>query len=230
MPCTYRLHHHPLDPPSRRVRAALAEKKIAFDAIVEKPWAPSPDLVALTGAGDVPVLVVTYEDGASYPLAEAGAICEYLEESIPQPSLLGGDDLLTHAETRRLVHWFETRMFAECTSLIVGEKALKRLQGGGEPDSGLLRAGLQNLHPHLEYIGWLAQNRNWLAGDALSLADLAAATQISVIDYLNDVPWDRHPNVKEWYARIKSRPSFRALLGDHIPGLMPPKAYADLDF
>jgi glutathione S-transferase len=44
------------------------------------------------------------------------------------------------------------------------------------------------------------------------------------------VPWHRHPEAKDWYARIKSRPSFRVLLGDVMPGVTPPKAYADLDF
>ena len=70
----------------------------------------------------------------------------------------------------------------------------------------------------------------WLAGDALSLADIAAAAHLSAIDYLGDVPWSDHEVAKEWYARIKSRPSFRPLLTDHIPGLAPPKHYTDLDF
>jgi glutathione S-transferase len=44
------------------------------------------------------------------------------------------------------------------------------------------------------------------------------------------VPWDAHEPAKEWYARIKSRPSFRTILADHIPGVPPPAHYADLDF
>ncbi len=47
---------------------------------------------------------------------------------------------------------------------------------------------------------------------------------------LGDVPWDDYPRAKEWYVRIKSRPSFRPVLADHIPGLRPPTHYADLDF
>ena len=45
-----------------------------------------------------------------------------------------------------------------------------------------------------------------------------------------DVPWDRHPGAKLWYARIKSRPSFRPLLQDRLPGLKPAPQYDDLDF
>jgi glutathione S-transferase len=152
-----------------------------------------------------------------------------LEETQEGPNLLG-DDPATRAEVRRLVEWFDRKMYLECTSLIVGEKAIKRLQGAGEPDSALLRAGNHNLHGHMDYLDWLTEHRNWLAGNDLTLSDLSAAAQLSCIDYLNDVPWDKHPNTKEWYARLKSRPSFRPLLGDHIAGLLPPKSYADLDF
>jgi glutathione S-transferase len=64
----------------------------------------------------------------------------------------------------------------------------------------------------------------------LTLADLMAAAQLSAIDYLGDVPWDAHEGAKDWYARLKSRPSFRALLADNLPGAPPPPHYADLDF
>lgn len=206
----------------------MAEKKIPFEAIVEKPWDPRPAFLQLSPDGDVPVLVI---EGAqdSFVLASSNAICEYFEETSEAPSLLGSD-AATHAEVRRLVHWFEVKMYLQCTALILGEKAYKRLEGRGEPDSHILRAGHHNIHGHLEYITWLTEQRNWLAGDAITLADLAAAAQLSCIDYVNDVPWDRHVQAKEWYARIKSRPCFRSLLGDHVAGLMPPKSYADLDF
>ena len=228
MPDTFRLHHHPLDPPSRRVRLALAEKKIAFESVVEKPWDPRPDFFKVSTSGEVPVLIVENPQGRSI-LCTANAICEYLEETQDGPTLLA-DDPCIRAEVRRLVDWFERKMFNECTCLIVGEKALKRLQGAGEPDSAILRAGNHNIHGHMEYISWLTEHRNWLAGDEMTLADLAAGAQLSTIDYLNDVPWEKHPATKEWYARLKSRPCFRPLLGDHIAGLMPPKSYADLDF
>jgi len=225
---TFRLHHHPLDPPSRRVRLALGEKGIAFETVVEKPWAPRSEYLTLSPAGDVPALHLETDD-QDVAIGDATAICEYLEETNPEPPLLAQDPI-ARAEIRRLVHWFESKMFQEVTALIVGEKAFKRLQGGGEPDSLCLRSGLHNIHGHLDYIGWLTSHRNWLAGDDLTLADLAAAAQLSCLDYLGDVPWDQHPEAKDWYARIKSRPSFRPILGDHIPGLIPSKNYANLDF
>ena len=49
-------------------------------------------------------------------------------------------------------------------------------------------------------------------------------------DYFGDVDWDRHPEAKEWYAKIKSRPSFRDLLADVVAGLAPAQNYGNLDF
>ncbi len=224
----YRLYHHPLDPLSRRVRLALAEKGLVCDYNFEKPWTPSADLLALNPAGEVPVLTIT-EGKDQHVIADAEAICEYLDETSAAPSLLGKDPVM-RAEVRRLIGWFDRKFQREVTDLLINEKAWKRLQGAGEPDSAVIRAGCQNIHGHLEYIAWLTERRNWLAGDVISFADLAAGAQLSVIDYLGDVPWNNHVLAKEWYARLKSRPCFRSLLGDHIAGFMPPKHYADLDF
>jgi glutathione S-transferase len=225
---SYRLYHYPLDPLSRRVRLALAEKNLECDFRIEKPWDPSTELLTCDPSGEVPILAVG-EPGKQRILADAGAICEYLDETHPTSSLLGKDPFL-RAEVRRLIGWFDRKFHWEVTVFLLGEKALKRLTGTGEPDSVMIRTGCHNIHRHMQYIGWLAEQRNWLAGDQLTLADLAAAAQLSVIDYLGDVPWKTHPAAKDWYARIKSRPSFRGLLGDHIAGFPPPRYYADLDF
>ncbi len=225
---TYRLFHHPLDPFSRRVRLALAEKALTCTFVVEKPWSPSTELITLNASCEVPVLTVA-EGKDRVALVGAQPISEYLDETNAAPSLLGKDPYL-RAEVRRLVDWFDRKFYSEVSVLLSGEKIWKRLKGEGEPDSSAIRAGCQNIHGHLNYIAWLTERRNWLAGDEISFADLAAGAQLSVIDYLGDVPWNSHVLAKEWYARLKSRPSFRTLLGDHLAGFMPPRHYADLDF
>ncbi len=219
------LYHLWLCPHCREVRLALAEKGLAFELAVEKTWERREAFLKLNPAGEVPVLV---EDDGTV-LSGNGVICEYLEEAHPAPALLGGN-LLTRAETRRLVAWFDVKFNAEVTVHLVGEKLMKRFMGMGEPDSEAIRAGRHNIHYHLDYIAYLAERRNWLAGQDFGLADIAAGAQLSCVDYLGDVPWDDHPGARDWYARIKSRPSFRPLLADHIPGLPPPAHYADLDF
>lgn len=210
------------------MRLALAEKGVACDFVLEKLLEPSTDLLALNPAGYMPVLTIA-EGKDQHILADASAICEYLDETHAAESLLGKDPF-KRAEVRRLIGWFEGKFHREVTAPLIHEKAVKRLSGSGEPDSLCIRAACQNIRGHLDYIAWLVERRNWLAGDALSFADLAAGAQLSLVDYFGDVPWNAHVLAKEWYARLKSRPSFRGLLGDHVAGFVPPKHYADLDF
>ncbi len=219
------LHHFWLCPFSRKVRIVLGEKDLAFELAFEKYWERAESFLVLNPAGQVPVLV----EESGVPLADSVAICEYLDEQHPDRPMVGFDTL-SRAETRRLVAWFDGKFYDEVTRNIVDEKVLKRFMRMGQPDSEAIRAGQQNLSYHLDYIGWLTERRNWLAGDDFSLADAAAAAHLSCLDYLGDITWDQHGPAKDWYARVKSRPSFRALLSDHISGLTPPKHYADLDF
>ena len=162
-------------------------------------------------------------------VADSAAICEYLEETQPEPALIAGS-AGDRAEIRRLVAWFDRKFDTEVTRNLVGEKIMKRFLKLGEPDSRAIRAGKQNIHVHLDYIAWLTERRTWLAGGTLSLADIAAAAHLSALDYIGEVPWAEHEAAKDWYARIKSRPSFRPILADHLPGEPPPKHYANLDF
>ena len=219
------IYHLWLSPFCRKVRIVLHEKKIDFDLKVENVWERRKEFLALNPAGEVPVLV---EPGGT-ALSGSNVICEFLDEIHPEPPLVGRHPL-ERAEVRRLVHWFDSKFNEEVTENLVGEKVMKRFLGLGAPDSKAIRAGHNNINTHLSYISYLIERRKWLAGNEFTLADIAAAAHLSTIDYLGDVPWtDYHP-AKDWYARIKSRPSFRALLSDHIPGVPPSKHYANLDF
>lgn len=220
-----RLHHFCLQPFSRTLRIALREKGLDFELVEERPGERRDELLRLNPSGEVPVLVEA--DGSAY--ADCQAIAEYLDEVYPEPSLIGRGPA-ARAEVRRLAGWFDNKFNREVTARLLDEKIMKRLVRSGQPDSNAIRVASANLHIHLEYIAWLSDRRSWLAGDHFSLADAAAAAHISIVDYLGDMPWDTHPGAKDWYARVKSRPSFRPLLADHLPGAPPPRHYADLDF
>lgn len=219
-----KLHHFPLCPYSRKLRILLREKGLAFELIDVEPWKNVDELAALNPAIEVPVL----QDGR-YTVADSRAIADYLEEAHPQTGFLGKGQAQRN-ETRRLVAWFDDKFAQEVTDLLWREKLIKRLKRVGTPSSENLRAGTANLRAHLAYVCELVEDRRWLAGDDLSLADMAAAGHLSVLDYLGDVPWSAFPPAKEWYAKLKSRPSVRPLLADRLPSIRPPVHYDDPDF
>ena len=219
------LHHIPLSPYCRKVRLVLAEKRLPFELLTERVWERREEYLRLNPAGTVPTLIE--ENGLVIP--DSAVICEYLDEAYPDAPLLGRT-LAERVEVRRLVAWFDGVFAQDVTRPLYGEKLLKRLAGRGNPDANALRQGYTNLRNHLDYIGWLAENRRYLAGSELSLADFAAAAHLSSLDFAGEVDWSANPAARDWYARIKSRPSFRKLLADVIPGITPPAHYADLDF
>lgn len=219
------LYHLPLSPFARKVRLVLGEKRLPFEVQLEKVWERRPEYLALNPAGTVPTLV----DENRLVVPDSGVICEYLEEAYPETPLLGRKPA-ERVEVRRLVAWFDGKFAREVTANLLGEKFMKRLSGRGNPDASALRAGYANMRGHMDYIGWLSETRKWLGGDTLSLADFAAAAHLSALDFAGDVDWSMSPATKDWYARIKSRPSFRPLLADRVSGVIPPAHYADLDF
>lgn len=222
---TFALYHLPLSASCRFVRLMLAEKRLAFDLHFEKIWEGRKAFLQMNPAGEVPVLV----DGEGTAVTDAWVISETLEEMHPEPTLLGSDRA-ERIEARRLLAWFEGPFAREVTDMLVGEKVMKRLFGQGQPDSEAIRTGLICIRDHLAYIDGLAERRRWLAGDCLTIGDLAAAAHLSAVDYLGNVPWADYEEARLWYARIKSRPGFRPLLADRVPGLLPAAHYEDLDF
>ena len=227
------LYHYPLCPHSRFARLLLGEYAIKPELVEEKPFERRREFLLLDPAGQTPVLV----EHSGTVLSGCGPIAEYYDESCGISlgrHRLFPEDLASRAEARRLCDWFNLKFFHEVSNWLVTEKVYKqympRERNGGGPDMDLVRAARANIRTHLRYIGYLAGKRNWLAGDRLSYADLAAAAHLSSVDFLGDIPWEDNEGAKLWYARIKSRPSFRPLLADRLPGLSPNPAYADLDF
>ncbi len=219
-----RLFHVPLSPYCRKVRLSLAEKKIEVELVEERYWEQDPDFLRRNPAGKVPVLRL---DGKT--LSESTAICEYIEETRPEPALLPKTPEDRY-EVRRLVAWFDDKFHQEVTSKLLYERVNKKITGEGYPDSKNVKEGAKAIKYHLDYMAWLLDHRRWLAGDQMTLADFAAAAHLSALDYISDVDWNRSAAVKDWYAKIKSRPAFRSILADQVPGFRPPPHYADLDF
>jgi glutathione S-transferase len=226
------LLHYPLCPSSRAVRLALLESGIELAFSEVKPWAMTLDFLNINPAGTLPVLTI---DGRT--LCGAYPIVEYLSETVARDGAPSARSPLwigtpsDRAEERRVAEWFLRKFDAEVTQSILEEKFYKPMSRGRlAPDLGTIRTGRSNLRYHLSYVSFLSDQRKWLGGDHLSFADLAASAQLSVMDYLDEMPWTDFPEAKVWYQRLKSRPSFRPLLADRVPGFSPPEHYANLDF
>lgn len=224
------LFHQVLSPASRVARLALAEKKLDAAWTPERFWERRPEFLALNPAGTLPVL----RDG-DVVVSGAFHIPEYLEETYPDPALWP-EQPWERREARRLLDWFLVTFQAEVTEPLLMQKVNPRFIGvgaaarSGGPDINAIRGGLEAVRRHLDLIGHLSDTRRWLAGETLSYADLAAAAQLSCLDYVGDVPWSHNEQAKTWYMRIKSRPSFRPLLAETVPGVPPSRHYAVLDF
>lgn len=219
------LYHTPLSPVCRKIRIMLREKELAHQLVEEDFWERRVELFKRNPAGEVPILAT--ENG--HNICGAYAISEYLEETYPEVQFFGSSTD-EKAEVRRIISWFDDKFNTEVTQNVLFEKVFKRLMGYGEPSSESIRVGKKNMLYHMDYIAHLLMHRNWLAGDYLTLADITAASHLSCMDYLGDVPWEHHQATKEWYALIKSRPSFRNVLEDRITGFRPPAHYDDPDF
>jgi glutathione S-transferase len=229
----FTLFHHPFCPHSRFIRLVLGELGLELRLVEERPWERREAFLALNPAGTTPVLIAEGQPA----IPGAGIIAEYVDET--HGAGMGDRRLLPQItnqriEVRRLMAWFNEKFFEEASGPLVTERIYKRFiseeNGGGPPSADVIRAAKANVRYHLAYVGWLARTRNYLAGDRLSYADLAAAAHLSAIDYLGDVPWSEDDAAKAWYARVKSRPSFRPLLSEWLAGVPASPTYVDLDF
>lgn len=227
------LYHHPMSAASRFIRLVLSEYGFQVELVEEQTWEMRREFLSLNPSGSLPV----YVDDNMRVLAGAFVISEFVDEThgvLKRDRRLFAEDPFQRAEIRRLTEWFLQKMEQDVTRPLVRERVYKlhmpTTLGGGAPDSKVLRTARGNIRQHLKYLSWLAGSRPWLAGERLSYADLSAGAAISVLDYLGEIEWNEAPVVKDWYQRLKSRPSFRPLLAERVRGLTPVSHYADLDF
>nr|WP_298931227.1 glutathione S-transferase family protein [uncultured Erythrobacter sp.] len=221
----WQLYQFPLCPFSRKIRLLMGEKNIAYELVREDPWAASDYFFNLNPAGRTPVLV---NEDRDVVIADSRAIGEYFEETVDRSPMINGT-ATGRAEIRRLTALFDENFYNDVTAPLLSERMKKRIVLRQPPDSRALREAMKMAHGHLDYMDWLIDNRPWLAGSTMSMADLAAAAQISVADYLGGIDWTGHEQTRGWYAVFKSRPSFRPLLTERMDVIKPPAHYALVD-
>ena len=225
-PFMWQLHQFPLCPFSRKIRLLLGEKGVGYDLVRESPWIRRDEFLDLNPAGQTPVMV---ETDLNITLINSAAICEYFEETVDKAPMISGT-ATNRAEIRRLTAWFDEQFFGQVTAPLMYERMEKRLVHRMTPDGAVVREAMKNANQLLDYVDYLLDHRNWLAGPTLSLADLAATAHISVCDYLGGIDWRGHEQTKAWYSGLKSRPSFRPLLSERMEVIVPPPYYDKVDF
>jgi glutathione S-transferase len=219
------VYHYPLCPFSRKLRIVLKEKFIGFELFYEPFWERRKEFLRMNPSGSTPVVI---KDGKLI-IAGNQALFEYIEEAYSDSNLLGNtpEERLV---IRRITEWFDVKFYNEVTVYILMEKIIKTVSKTGAPNSQAIQAAKKNILYHLDYIAYLRGDNRYIAGDKPTLADFAAAAQLSVLDFVDDVPWQHNQTTKEWYALVKSRPSFKPLLLDKITNFHPPAHYANPDF
>jgi glutathione S-transferase len=221
----WQLYQFPLCPFSRKVRLLLGEKGIGYELWRENPWERRDAFTQLNHAARTPTM---HEPERGVTLCDSRAICEYFEETIERAPMINGT-APQRAEIRRLVALFDENLYNDVIGPMLYERMTKRLVLRQSPDAKVLREAMKLAHEHLYYIDWLLDHRPWLAGPTMSLADLAAAAQLSVGDYLGGIDWAGHDQARAWYSVFKSRPSFRPLLTERMEVIQPPSHYADVN-
>ncbi len=224
----WQLYQFPLCPFSRKVRLLLGEKGVGYELVRESPWTRRDEFLDMNPSGQTPVMVDATRAGGQ-PLIDSMAICEYFEETVEKAAMINGT-AANRAEIRRLVTWFDTHFYRDVTGPLLHERMVKRVAERQAPDARALREAMKAAVGHLDYTDYLLDHRNWLGGATMSLADLAAAAQISVTDYLGGIDWKGHEQTARWYRGLKSRPSFRPLLSERMELVSPPQHYDNVDF
>lgn len=220
-----KLYHYPICPLSRQVRVYLKELDIPFTMVKEDYWLKRKEFLKINPAGNLPVL----EEPTGLVVCGIYPITEYFNEKYPNFSFMPEDREL-RADIRRLVFWFNDKFFREVTRVLISEKVERLMLNFGGPRTEFIRIAKTNLATHMTYLSGLLERSSFVGSDSLTCADIAASCQLSVLDYFGEIYWDNWPVIRDWYAVLKSRPSFRPLLQDLIPGFTPSPYYADLDF
>lgn len=233
------LHHGWRSSASRRVRLCLEEKGLSYESHVVDMAAMehhSPEYLKINPLGVIPTLI---HDGR--PLHESGTICEYLDESFPDPPLRPGEpyqrgqmrNWIRHIDSLigNLIVFNWRHHLQQVAQKWSDEQLAERLKNvpSRERQEAWLRVARK---PYTEEERGAARDRlvrlldemenalgpsGWLVGRAYSIADIAAVPFVKRIEEEiapDQVSENNHPRVAEWWTKIKARPAFaRANIG-----------------
>jgi glutathione S-transferase len=206
-----KVHGHPLSSCTRKVLLTLAEKNRRADLVVVDLFAhaqKSGAHLARHPFGVVPVL----EEDDGFVMYESRAIIRHLDATLEGISLTPRDA----RERARMDQWLsvDQSYVGPHTRALAIERLLRPREGLAVRDD-VCRAAEDALANAFAVYDRALADREWLAGDAFSLAD------ISLMPYVASLPMigaahviERASNVRAWWSRASSRPSWKSV----VPG------------
>jgi glutathione S-transferase len=196
-----KFYYHPASPNCRKVSALieLLGLDVHFEFVdLPKGAQARPEFLAINPNGMVPVLI----DG-DRTVVESNCILIYLAEK-------AGSDLWTEANALEILQWmfWEQSHFMYSTGILFFQKLLKPLLGQ-EPDEARIEEAAAKLRRHAKALDQHLEGRDWLVGDAMTLADLAVAANLTYAE-ATGMPMDEFPNIARWYATIEALPAWQS--------------------
>jgi glutathione S-transferase len=186
-------------------------------------WKDIDQICVMNPAGEIPILKT--ED---LIIVDSLNIIEYIAQKLDLKNF--DDDIRINCEIRRLNNWCNNKLYREVVKIFIDEKIIKPKIINSTPDTQIIRIARKNLIAHFQYFTTILKKREWIAKNSFCISDVVLSSHISVLDYLNEINWEKYPEIKQYYCIIKSQPSFRGILEDIIIGFTPPEHYLLLDF
>jgi glutathione S-transferase len=199
------LYGSSLSPYVRKVLAFASEKGIELELrrTGDAPGQPGPEFLAASPVRKMPALV----DG-DFQLADSSAIVHYLEAIRPEPNLIP-----TEARARGRTIWFDEygdTILMGCGGKIFFNRVVAPRFLGRRGDAHVADAAeREELPPIFDYLETVVPERGFLVEDRVTLADLAIASPMANLEYM-DVRIDeqKYPKLAPYVQSILSRPSF----------------------
>lgn len=195
-----KLYYHPISQNCRRVLATIYENGLDLEleeVDLLQGAHRQPEYLAINPNGKVPTLV----DG-DFKLWESTAIMQYLSQDSPlwPPSKVRYD----------IIRWqcWAIAHFGHAIGKVVGERLVKKVFGGGEPDEAVVAAGLEEFERFATVLNGHLEGRDWLVGDGLTLADFSVAAELTYAPAVN-IGLEPYPHIARWYAAISERDAWK---------------------
>ncbi|CAF1186489.1 unnamed protein product [Adineta steineri] len=198
---------------TQRVLVTLAEKGLKYELkplkIMESEQKSRQYVEGMQPFGLFPVLIDT--DG--FKIYESRAICRYLEEKYKGKGteLIPSKDIQARAFFEQAAN-IEAFNFDPPANALIRETVVKKIFYQKEPDPIKVAQYREDLGSKLNVYENILSKQPYLAGQVYTMADLFHLPCAQFIIKFGDGDlFESRPNVKQWWERISSRPSWKAV-------------------